>query len=99
MQFAFGARGLMWVGVAVGLAACNAKGGRTDYSKSPDSGAVAPAMKQDTSLTRTYPESTAGGPGRTGKPGVAGDTLSTRGQPVGTRGRASDTANKAKPRP
>jgi len=87
------------VGVAVGLAACNAKGGRTDYSKSPDSGAVAPAMKQDTSLTRTYPESTAGGPGRTGKPGVAGDTLSTRGQPVGTRGRASDTANKAKPRP
>jgi hypothetical protein len=99
MQFAFGARGLVLVGVAVGLAACNAKGGRTDYSKSPDSGAVAPAMKQDTSLTRTYPESTAGGPGRTGKPGVAGDTLSTRGQPVGTRGRASDTANKAKPRP
>ena len=99
MQFAFGARGLMWVGVAVGLAACNAKGGRTDYSKSPDSGAVAPAMKQDTSLTRTYPESTAGGPGRTGKPGVAGDTLSTRGQPVGTGSRGADTSNKAKARP
>ena len=99
MQFAFGARGLLWVGVAVGLAACNAKGGRTDYSKSPDSGAVAPAMKQDTSLTRTYPESTTGGPDRTGKRGVAGDTLSTRGQPAGTRMRRPDTANKARPKP
>jgi len=99
MQFAFGARGSILVAVAVGLAACNAKGGRTDYSKSPDSGAVAPAMKQDTSLSRTYPDSTTGGPDRTGKRGVSGDTLSTRGQPVGTRGKASDTANKAKPRP
>lgn len=99
MQLAFGARGLMLVAVAMGLSACKAKGGRTDYSNSPDSGAVAPAIKQDTSLTRTYPESTSGGPQRTGKAGVAGDTLSTRGQPVGTKGRASDTANKAKARP
>jgi len=99
MQFAFGARGLMFVAVAVGLAACNAKGGRTDYSKSPDSGAVAPAMKQDTSLSRTYPDSTTGGPDRTGKRGVAGDTLSTRGQPAGTRMRRSDTTNKARSKP
>jgi hypothetical protein len=89
----------MLVAVAAGLSACNVKGGRTDYSKSPDSGAVAPAIKMDTSLTRTYPESTAGGPQRTGKPGVAGDTLSTGGQPVGTRGRASVTSNRAKPKP
>jgi hypothetical protein len=45
---------------------------------------VAPAMKVDTSLSRTYPDSTTGGPNRTGKRGVAGDTLSTRGRPAGT---------------
>jgi hypothetical protein len=98
MQLATGGRGLILLAVAVGLSACNAKG-RTDYSKSPDSGAVAPAIRQDTSLTRTYPESTTGGPDRTGKRGVAGDTLSTRGQPAGTRMRRADTANKARPMP
>jgi hypothetical protein len=98
MQLATGGRGLILLAVAVGLSACNAKG-RTDYSKSPDSGAVAPAIRQDTSLTRTYPESTTGGPDRTGKRGVAGDTLSTRGQPAGTRMRRADTANKARPKP
>jgi len=97
MQLATGGRGLILLAVAVGLSACNAKG-RTDYSKSPDSGAVAPAIRQDTSLTRTYPESTTGGPDRTGKRGVAGDTLSTRGQPAGTRMRRADTANKARPK-
>ena len=81
-----------------GVAACG-KGGRTDYSESPDSGAVAPAMVQDTSLSRTYPDSTTGGPDRTGKRGVAGDTLSTRGSPVGTSMRRSDTANKARSKP
>jgi hypothetical protein len=30
---------------------------------------------------------------------VAGDTLSTRGQPAGTRMRRADTANKARPMP
>jgi hypothetical protein len=99
MRLAIGARGLMVLAVAVGLSACNGKGGRTDYSKSPDSGAVAPAMRQDTSLSRTYPDSTTGGPDRTGKRGVSGDTLSTRGQPVGTTMRRADTANKAKARP
>ena len=99
MQLVCGVRGLMLVAAAVGLSACNGKGGRTEYSKSPDSGAVAPAMKQDTSLSRTYPDSTTGGPDRTGKRGVSGDTLSTRGQPVGTSMRRGDTANKAKARP
>ena len=98
MQLATGGRGLILLAVAVGLSACNAKG-RTDYSKSLDSGAVAPAIRQDTSLTRTYPESTTGGPDRTGKRGVAGDTLSTRGQPAGTRMRRSDTTNKARSKP
>ena len=40
-----------------------------------------------------------GGPDRTGKRGVAGDTSSTRGQPAGTRMRRADTANKARPKP
>jgi hypothetical protein len=84
--------------VAVGLAGCKGKA-RTDYSQSPDSGAVAPAMTQDTSQSRTYPDSTTGGPDRTGKRGIAGDTLSTRGQPVGTGMRRPDTANKARPNP
>lgn len=100
MQSAIGGRGFMLVvAAAAGLSACNTKGGRTDYSKSPDSGAVAPAMKQDTTLSRTYPDSTTGGPDRTGKRGVSGDTLSTRGQPAGTGMRRADTSNKARPKP
>lgn len=95
-------RGRRWMVVVAAavtsMAACS-KGGRTDYSESPDSGAVAPAMKQDTSLSRTYPDSTTGGPNRTGKRGVAGDTLSTRGSPVGTGMRRPDTANKARSKP
>ncbi len=71
------------VGV-IGVSACDTKGGRTEYSNSPDSGAIAPAARIDTSLTRDMPDSTAGGPQRTGNPGSAGDTLSTRGRPVGT---------------
>jgi len=100
MRLAIGGRGfVLTVAVVAGLSACKAKGDRTEYSDSPDSGAVAPAMKLDTTMSRTYPDSTTGGPDRTGKPGVAGDTLSTRGQPAGTRMRPSDTANKARPRP
>jgi hypothetical protein len=74
-----------WVLVAalVAMVGCDAKGGRTDYSKSPDSGAAAPATRLDTSLSRDMPDSTTGGPDRTGKRGVAGDTLSTRGRPAG----------------
>ena len=97
MRVAFdGRRWMVIAGMAAaigGLAACNSKGGRTEYSQSPDSGAVPPAMKIDTSLSRTYPDSTSGGPQRTGKPGVSGDTLSTRGRPVGTV-RPADTTRK-----
>ena len=92
-----GVRGWMTGAVLVavaGLAACNSKGGRDDYSDAADSGAVAPAMRQDTSMSRTYPDSTAGGPDRTGKPGVAGDTLSTRGRPAGTGVRPADTTRR-----
>lgn len=100
MRLVFGGRVVMVAAAAaVVLAGCNAKGGRTDYSNSPDSGAVAPATRLDTSLSRTYPDSTTGGPDRTGKRGVAGDTLSTRGAPVGTSLRPADTANKARPNP
>ena len=44
--------------VAVGaLAACNS-GGKTAYSQSPDSGAVAPAARLDTSMRREMPADT-----------------------------------------
>ena len=85
--------GVMIVGVA-GVAACNAKGGRDEYSNAVDSGAVAPAMRIDTSMSKTYPDSTTGGPNRTGTRGVAGDTLSTRGRPAGTGVRTRDTTAK-----
>jgi len=74
--------------------ACNAKGGRDDYSNAADSGAAAPATRLDTSMTRDRPDSTTGGPDRTGKRGVAGDTLSTRGQPAGTGARPADTTKR-----
>ena len=81
--------------VVVVAAACNANGGREDYSEAADSGAVAPAMRPDTSMSRQYPDSTAGGAPRTGRPGVAGDTLGTRGQPAGApRTRPTDTTRK-----
>ena len=73
------------------VAACNAEGGRDEYSNSPDSGAAAPATRIDTSMTRTYPDSTTGGANRTGKPGVAGDTLGARGRAAGARVPADTT--------
>jgi hypothetical protein len=84
MQGRNGARWRWAVAAAlVVVAGCDAKGGRTEYSNSPDSGAAAPATRIDTSLTRDMPDSTTGGPDRTGKRGVAGDTLGSRGQPAG----------------
>jgi|SRR5687767_283863 hypothetical protein len=77
--------------------ACNAKGGREDYSNAADSGAAAPATRLDTSMTRDRPDSTTGGPDRTGKRGVAGDTLSTRGQPAGTGVRRPADTTKRRP--
>ena len=46
-----------WVlGATLVFAGC--KVAKTEYSNSPDSGAVPPAMRIDTSLTRTMPDST-----------------------------------------
>lgn len=42
------------------------------------------ATQLDSSMRGGMPDSTTGGPSRTGTRGVAGDTLSTRGRPVGT---------------
>jgi len=86
-------RVVMIAAIAVVLA-CNSKKERIDYSNSPDSGAVAPAMRIDTSMRSGMPDSSSAGPVRTGKPGAAGDTLSTRGRPVGTGVRPADTARK-----
>lgn len=80
--------------VVASVTACDAKGGRDEYSNAVDSGAVAPAMRIDTSLSKTYPDSTTGGPNRTGTRGVAGDTLSTRGRPAGTGVPTRDTTAK-----
>lgn len=88
-----GRLGLVAVAV-VAAAACGAEGGRTDYSESADSGAVAPAAKLDTSGIMTPPDTSSGSAGRTGRPGVAGDTLGSRGRPVGTGVRPADTARK-----
>ena len=81
-------------GLLLSAAACDSKGGRSDYSIAVDSGAVAPAARLDTSMTRNNPDSTTGGPDRTGRRGVAGDTLSTRGRPAGTGVRPQDTTSK-----
>ena len=92
-----GGRRLVFAAAMVSLGAvagCNAEGGRDEYSNSPDSGAVAPAARIDTSMSRTYPDSTTGGPNRTGTRGVAGDTLSTRGRPAGTGVRTDTTRRK-----
>jgi len=83
------------VGAALlAVAACGTEGGRSDYSKSPDSGAVAPAARLDTSGINTVPDTSSGSAPRTGRPGMAGDTLSTRGRPAGTGVRSTDTARK-----
>jgi len=81
-------------GAVLMATACNAKGGRDDYSNAADSGAAAPATRLDTSMTRDRPDSTTGGPDRTGKRGVAGDTLGTRGRPAGTGVRPADTTKR-----
>ena len=66
-----------WVSAAVVTAATacrrvTRRAVETEYSNSPDSGAVAPAMKLDTSLTKDMPDSTAGGPPTDGEAGRYG---------------------------
>jgi hypothetical protein len=77
---------VMAIAAAIGAVAC----GKADqkYSNSVDSGAVAPAARPDLSLTKNDTNPNAQ---RTGKPGVAGETLSTRGRPVGTGVRPDST--------
>ena len=71
----------------VGAVACS-KTSDQKYSNHVDSGVVAPAARPDLSLTKN---DTMANAQRTGKPGVAGDTLSTRGRPVGTGVRPDST--------
>ena len=51
-----GWRAATMVVALVAVGACG-RGDRPDYSKHEDSGAVAPAMRLDTSLTRDRPDS------------------------------------------
>lgn len=70
--------------VAAVAVACDAPGGRTDYVEG-DTGAAAPAAAPDSSTARMIgPDSGAGMGGRTGRPGMAGDTLGARGMPAGS---------------
>ena len=78
---------LLAVAVVVTAAACSQKS-EQKYSNAVDSGAVAPAARPDLSLTKNDTTSNAQ---RTGKPGMAGDTLSARGRPVGTGVRPDST--------
>lgn len=77
---------------AAALVAIGAACGKTDqkYSNAVDSGVVAPAARQDLSRPKSDTPSVE----RTGKPGVAGETLSTRGRPVGTGVRPPDSTRK-----
>ena len=82
-----GSASIVAVAVVVTAAACS---GTSDqkYSNAVDSGVVAPAARPDLSLTKNDTNPNAH---RTGKPGVAGETLSTRGRPVGTGVRPDST--------
>jgi hypothetical protein len=69
--------------LSVSLVACGgSKGGRSDYVQDADTGAAAPATKL-TPDNPAAPNSTAGVSERTGKPGVAGDTLGSKGAAAG----------------
>lgn len=71
-----------WVSVLAltGLVAACAEGGRTDYGEDGDTGAAAPAAAPDMSTAEMIgPDSTLGVGGRTGRPGIAGDTVGARG--------------------
>ena len=59
------------------LAACNARDGRSDHPGDADSGQAAPATVPTVTDTEG-PDSTAGMSARTGRAGVAGDTLGSQ---------------------
>ena len=85
---------IRWLGAAAvaALAACT-QGGRDEYSRDGDTGAAAPAASPDQSTAKMIgPDSALGTGGRTGEPGVAGDTMGSRGAPAGS----SDSATRAR---
>ena len=63
-----------------GLAAACAEGGRTEYEQDGDTGAASPNASPDMNTAKMNgPDSTLGVGGRTGEPGIAGDTVGARG--------------------
>ena len=85
--------GLAALAACLAAGACGTEGGRTDYSADGDTGAASPGTAPDMSTAKMGegPDSTLGVGGRTGAPGVAGDTLSSRGRPAG----ATDSLQRA----
>ena len=83
------ARPLIHAALAAALvltAACGAAGGRDEYAEDGDTGAAAPATEggYDASTAKMIgPDSGPGMNARTGQPGVAGDTMGSRGMPAG----------------
>ena len=61
-------------------AACGTEGGRSDYANDGDTGAAAPAATYTPDAPQA-PDSTAGVSERTGRDGVAGDTLGAKAAP------------------
>lgn len=83
--------GLAAMAVSLAAAACT-EGGRTEYGADGDTGQAAPAASPDNSTAQMQNRDSAlGAGGRTGRPGVAGDTLGSRDQAAGR----SDSATRA----
>ena len=70
---------LTMLAAALAVAAC-AEGGRTEYANDGDTGAAAPATVPTPDAPQA-PDSTAGVSDRTGRDGVAGDTLGATAPP------------------
>ena len=69
------------------LVACGGgNGGRTEYAKDCDTGAASPATQQTLSPNPAMGDSTSGMSTRTGRPGVAGDTVGAFGTAAGQQG-------------
>ena len=87
-------RAALAAALALSVAACGAAGGREEYAEDGDTGAAAPATEggYDASTAEMIGrDSSLGTQGRTGTPGVAGDTMGERGMPAGR----TDSATRA----
>lgn len=93
-------RAALAAALALSAAACGAAGGREEYAEDGDTGAAAPATEggydQSTAeMGANAADTSLGTQARTGRPGVAGDTMGQRGMPAGR----TDSATRSTMRP